>query len=147
MRSLRLLLLLALPSLFNVACGSVTMTGGTGGQNGSGGSTGGNHGTGGGTGGESCAQLQDAYAAAFPQARACSPNSGGGQCDQQVPSTLGCGCQTFVNDKSTLDQIQARWTAANCQAVCPAIACLAPKTGACRAGDAGGGTCADVLGP
>ena len=148
MRSLRLLVLLALASLFPPACGSVTMTGGTGGQTGTGGgnATGGNKGTGGG-GGQSCGQLQDEYAAALPAARACSPNSGGGQCDQQAPETLGCTCQTSVNDKSTLDQIQARWTAAGCQTVCSAIACITPRSGLCRAGDAGGGTCTDVLTP
>ncbi len=155
MRTLRLGLVLAVASLFTAACGSVTMTGGTGGQNGSGGAnaTGGNKGTGGtkgGTGGaggagETCAQLQNEYAAALPQAKSCSPNSGGGACDQQAPSTLGCSCQTSVNNKNTLDQIQSRWDQAGCQAACPAIACIAPRSGVCQAADAGGGTCADVL--
>jgi len=149
MRSFCLAFVLALASLFTPACGSVTTTGGTGGQTGSGGrggGTGGNHGTGGGTA-DSCTQLQNEYAAALPQARSCSPNSGGGQCEQQAPSTLGCSCQTVVNDKSQLDQIQNRWTVAGCQTVCPAIACLAPTTGICRTADAGGGTCADLPTP
>jgi hypothetical protein len=143
------------------------MTGGTGGQNGSGGragstggvtgatggtsggtggAAGGNHGSGGG-GGESCSQLQNEYAAALPQARSCSPNSGGTQCAQQAPSTLGCSCQTSVNDKNQLDQIQTRWTVAGCQTVCPAIACIAPRSGICLPADAGGGSCADVATP
>jgi hypothetical protein len=155
MHALRAVCLLSLVSLFP-ACGSVTMTSGTGGQNGSGGTgtggkaTGGNHGSGGtGTGGATCSQLQDEWAAALQQARSCSVGSGGGQCDQQAASTLGCDCQTYVNDKSPLDPILSRWDAQGCQAqaVCPAIACLAPRSGACRASDAGGGTCADVYTP
>jgi hypothetical protein len=171
MHTLRAVRVLSLASLLT-ACGSVTMTGGTGGQTGGGTggmatggnrgggtggmATGGNHGggtggmaTGGnrGSGGETCAQLQDDYTAALPQARSCSASSGGSQCDQQAPSMLGCDCQTFVNDKGALDQIQQRWTIQGCQALCPAIACLAPRSGACRAADAGGAACTDVYTP
>jgi hypothetical protein len=65
-----------------------------------------------------------------------------------VTSALGCsGCPTFVNDDSNLGQFSDAWNQAGCNQgqVCPAIACVAPKSGICRASDAGGALCVDQL--
>lgn len=149
---MRTLSSLLLAILLASGCGSVTTIGGggggqggTSGQNGRGGSGGSGKGTGG-TGGESCAQIETAYATALQQAKSCSLGASN-QCQQTAPSSLACGCDTFVNDRSMLDTLQSRWNQANCQngALCPAIACIMPKSASCRATDAGGPACADNL--
>ncbi|HSS39141.1 MAG TPA: hypothetical protein VLT58_10260, partial [Polyangia bacterium] len=124
----------------------------TGGSGGAGGGSGGVSGQGGmpGTGGKTgttCADLQTAYAAALARAKSCSPN-GSNQCQDTAPSSLDCGCETFVNDKTMVDQIQSSWNQAGCQnmtSLCPAIACVRPKSGSCRPADGGGSSCVDVL--
>ncbi len=139
--------------LLTASCGSVTAIGTDGGQGGSPGTggataTGGTHGSGGNggaAGGPSCAQIQGAYQAALATARACSID-GTNQCQKTVTSALGCGgCPTFVNDDSGLSQYDNEWNQAGCgqNQVCPAIACLAPKTATCKASDAGGAACVD----
>ncbi len=143
------LLLLALVA---AACGSVTSIADASGQGGSGGrhaGTGGKGGGGTGSGGStgtSCSQLESDYAAELVKAKSCSPNASD-PCAQMAPNALACGCQTFVNDRSALDQIQSRWNQSGCQAttVCPAIACVTPKSAACRPADGGGATCQDML--
>ena len=147
MRALRLCL--AFLTLAAAACGSVTTTGGTGGQNGTGGNGSGTGGTNGGSGGStgaSCAQLESQYSVELAKAKSCSPNASN-QCQEMAPDKLACGCPTYVNDKSALDQLQSRWSQAGCQntTVCPAIACVAPRAGLCRATDAGGAACSDSL--
>lgn len=150
---------IALAALLTVACGSITTSGGTGGQagqasgqggtgargggSGKGGGSGGTAGTG---GGATCAQLQNDYDTALAQARSCSPGANN-QCQQNAPSSLACGCETFVNDTSTLDAIRSRWNQANCQnqTVCPAAACLQPRSSSCRPADGGGSACVDSL--
>lgn len=135
--------------LLAASCGSVTSIaedGGRGGAPGTGGATGtgGNHG-GGGNGGTSCSQIQSAYQAALTTARACSVGATN-QCQKTVPNALGCnGCPTFVNDDSALSQYDNAWNQAGCNQdqVCTNIACLAPKSAACKAADAGGATCVD----
>ena len=138
---------LAFLTLAASACGSVTTTGGTGGQTGSGGNGSGTGGTNGGTGGgsgASCAQLESDYSTELAKAKICSPNASN-QCQEMALDKLACGCPTYVNDKSALDQLQSRWSQAGCQntTVCPGIACVAPRAGVCRATDAGGSTCSD----
>ncbi len=138
---------LALLTLVASACGSVTMTGGTGGQNGTGGSgTGGTNGGSGGSTGATCAQLESQYSVELAKAKNCSPNASS-QCQETAPDKLACGCNTYVNDKSALDQLQSRWDQAGCQntTACPAIACVAPRAGVCRPADAGGSSCTDSL--
>ena len=141
---------LAFLTLVASACGSITTTGGAGGQTGTGGrgaggsGAGGTNGGSGGSPGESCAQLQSDYSVELAKAKMCSPNASN-QCQQTAPDALACGCETFVNDRSSLDQLQTRWNQAGCQntTVCPAIACIAPKGAACRTSDAGGASCVD----
>jgi hypothetical protein len=131
--------------LWAAACGTVTSSGGTGGA---GGATGGTQGGTGGQGGAAaCAKIQADYKVALTAARACSPDATN-QCQKNVESALGCtGCPTFVNDDSNLGQFSDEWNKANCDQgqVCPAIACVAPKSAVCRASDAGGALCADQL--
>lgn len=142
---------LAFLTLVASACGSVTVTGGAGGQPGAGGrgsggsGTGGTKGGSGGTTGTSCAQLESDYSVELQKAKMCSPDASN-QCQQTAPDALACGCPTFVNDRSALDQLQTRWNQAGCQntTLCPAIACVAPKGASCRASDAGGASCSDT---
>jgi hypothetical protein len=141
---------LTLLALFASACGSITTIGDAGGQTGSGGRAGGSGGRfGGGTGGSSatsCVQLESDYAAELAKAKSCSPGASN-QCQESAPSALACGCDTFVNDRSALDQLQTRWKQAGCQSgmVCPAVACVMPRGATCRAGDGGSGVCQDSL--
>jgi hypothetical protein len=134
----------ALAALVAIGCGSITATtdaGSAAGASGHGGTPGS-----GGTSGPTCSDLQTQYAAELARAKSCSPNASN-QCQDMAPSSLGCGCQTFVNDKSSVDQIQSRWNQAGCQntTLCPAIACVNPKSGACRPADGGGASCVDLL--
>ena len=139
--------------LLIASCGSVSpivSDGGQGGSPGTGGATAtggtqGSGGSGGSAGGPSCEQIQTAYQAALVTARECSVG-GTNQCQKMVASGLGCGgCPTFVNDDSGLSQYDNAWNQAGCgqNQLCPAIACLAPKTATCKASDAGGATCVD----
>jgi hypothetical protein len=137
----------ALAALMVTACGSVTTTGDGAGQGGTAGR--GSGGTGGGTGGTtagSCSDLQTQYAAALTAAKSCSQTTSN-QCQQKAPASLGCGCETFVNSRTALDQLESSWNQAGCQnsVVCPAIACVPPRSSFCRAGDGGGASCSDVL--
>jgi len=126
--------------------------GGSAGNGGNGGATGGHGGGGtggaagqggrGGTGGgaASCTQLSTDYGAAILRARKCSSILTVLQCTHLVLSSLTCGCQTWVNDTTELDAIQAQWNAAGCTGgiVCPAIACINPGTRAnCVAANSG----------
>lgn len=132
--------------LLAASCGTVTSSGGTGGAGGASG-TGGIPGSGGTGGASACAKIQADYKVALTAARACSPDATN-QCQKSVESALGCtGCPTFVNDDSNLGQLSDEWSKANCDQsqVCPAIACLAPKSALCRASDAGGALCVDQL--
>ena len=143
--------------LLAASCGTVTSSGGTGGAGGAAGAsgaggasaTGGTQGgTGGQGGGASCDKIQAEYKVALAAARACSPDATN-QCQKNVQSALGCtGCPTFVNDDSNLGQFSDAWNKGNCdqsQGVCPAIACIQPRSGVCRASDAGGALCVDQL--
>ena len=59
-------------------------------------------------------------------------------CIHLVTASLTCGCQTWVNDTTEIDKIQAQWTAAGCTAmVCP-ILCPNPGTrSVCLPNDSG----------
>jgi hypothetical protein len=153
MRSSRHRRLGILALLLAASCGTVTSSGGTGGAGGASGAGGANAtgGTQGGTGGQggasACAKIQADYKAALTVARVCSPDATN-QCQKDVQSALGCtGCPTFVNDDSNLGQFSDQWSKANCDQgqVCPGIACVSPKSGLCRAADAGGALCVDQL--
>jgi hypothetical protein len=129
---------LGIVALLAASCGTVTSSGGTGGA-------GGASGTGGQGGVATCAKIQADYKVALTAARACSLDATN-QCQKGVDSALGCtGCPTFVNDDSNLGQFADQWNKANCDqgVVCPAIACVQPKSGVCRASDAGGTLCID----
>jgi hypothetical protein len=120
-------------------------TGGTGGS-----ATGGSSGAGGSSpdgGLSSCSELTTQYAAALAASKSCDIGASG-QCAQQVPASLAVcsgGCTEYVNDATTLNQIQLKWNQAGCGNVavlCPAIACLQPYAGVCVATDGGSkGTC------
>jgi hypothetical protein len=148
---MRKLISTALLAIAAAACGSISsnaIDGGNGGA-GSGGTTGGggNQGSGGQTGGLSCDQIQADYKIALAKARQCSA-AAANQC-QQMASTLLCcnGCPTFVNDSSGLSGLESAWNQAKCDQgqVCTNVACVSPKAGVCRAGDAGGAICVDTL--
>jgi len=97
--------------------------------------------------GDECAKLRAEYDAAFKEARMCNPAAQALQCQATASASLPCGgCVTHVQSSTTLDQIRAKWEGMNCRSgICPAIACIAPGTGACVADPAGtGGTCTDV---
>ena len=102
----------------------------------------------GGAGGPTCADYVSEYAAAMPEARACTPGAAN-QCQVLVETTLSVcpGCSTYVNDATKLNEIRQAWTNAGCAAVtgiaCPAILCIAPGPVTCAATDSGppGGTC------
>jgi len=57
------------------------------------------------------------------------------QCTEVATSMLACGCPKYVNDKTELDRIKARWDVMGCAAtiLCPAIACPQPARGGCVA--------------
>ncbi|HVV50822.1 MAG TPA: hypothetical protein VHO06_14245, partial [Polyangia bacterium] len=114
---------------------------------GGGAATGGAQGGGGQSGGLTCDQIQADYAVALDKARDCSPNASN-QCQKMASSELGCtGCPTFVNDTSGLSALEAEWTQGQCGQgqVCPNIACIAPKSATCKAGDGGGSAkCVDA---
>jgi hypothetical protein len=135
--------------LLAASCGTVTSSGGTGGAGGASGTggsaTGGTQGGGGQGGAATCAKIQADYHAALAAARLCTPDLTN-QCQKNALSALGCtGCPTFVNDDSNLGQFSDQWGKANCDqgVVCPAIACVQPKSAVCRATDAGGAMCVD----
>jgi len=153
--SLRLLVGVAILSAA-AACGSISSSATDGGTSATGGTVGagGTAGTGGtpgsgGTGGSgmTCAQIQNAYKVALVKARACTINATN-QCQKTASTELGCnGCPTFVNDDSSLGQLESQWNQAQCDQmqVCTNIACLSPAAATCRAGDGGGALCVDVL--
>jgi hypothetical protein len=109
---------------------------GAGGATGTGGKgSGGTTGTGGQGGSPSCDTLTTEYTTALAAAKVCTPGATG-QCQQMVDSSISCpGCQTYVNDTTTLDTIVSEWTAAGCDKmhfVCPAIACVVPGPASCQ---------------
>lgn len=128
---------LALFSIAAVGCGSISSTA----------TDGGGQGGAGGSGGLTCNQIQADYKVALAKARQCSTVAAN-QCQQMASTQLGCnGCPTFVNDQSGLSALETAWNQAKCDQsqVCTNVACLSPKGGVCRAGDAGGAICVDTL--
>ena len=129
---MRWLLSISLVSLAALgACSSQSLTNdrsGTGGSGGGGANTGGEGGntaSTGGTGAQSACQVLAAqYQDALKVAQSCAIG-GSGQCETLVNTTLSVcgGCQTYVNDASTLNAIQQAWEGANCSKVNPAPPC------------------------
>ncbi|HVZ70742.1 MAG TPA: hypothetical protein VHJ20_00070, partial [Polyangia bacterium] len=115
--------------------------GGKGGATGAGGTTGtaGKTGTDGGApdGGETCAELKTEYAAAVAEGKMCNLALDRLTCQLQVNSTLGCpGCKVWVDDDKPAKAIQQKWDQAGCQStikLCPAILCVTPGKGVCKA--------------
>jgi hypothetical protein len=116
----------------------------TGGATGSGGqvATGGTIGTGGqtatggrGGSGRTCAQIENDYATALMDAKACTV-SGTDQCRTLVDNSVACpGCRVYVNDGSGLSALKTEWTSSGCAQthnICPAIACIAPTFSTCQ---------------
>jgi hypothetical protein len=133
-----------------------TTSGGSGGGN-TGGTGGGNTGgTGfGGTGGGptiTCADLENAYAKALESAKSCNPFVSVILCDTSMPDELACPCPTMVNHNNTisiqaLKNLKSQWDSMGCgkNVMCPAIACVAPSSGACVGSGSGTqGTCKDL---
>lgn len=124
--------------------------GGSSGHAGSGGAAGAHPGSDAGAdGGTTCQSLIADYAAAFQDARTCSPLLTIVQCTHLASASLQCpNCPVHVNDTTRLDAIRAAFEAhTDCIfAPCPAILCVNPGTsGACVANDSGSaGSCIDV---
>jgi len=131
------------------ACGTQSLTGGTGGGGatpGTGGIAGGSGGgpsagAGGSTsfrsdGGDICSSLQFQYNAALLDAQNCDLGADS-QCQQQVPSQLTIcsgACPTYVTDAAPLNAILQRWIDTGCaaQTLCPPVVeCVAPPNNAC----------------
>lgn len=91
--------------------------------------------------GGTCASIEAEYAATFKQAVSCASMMGNA-CQQKAPTSLGCGCEAWVNSKGDLDRVRSKWESAGCRScvrVCPAIACLDLNNGQCGPN----GTCVD----
>jgi hypothetical protein len=147
---LHLLTLIALSGLALASAGCSSMEsppdgaaqGGSSGHAGSGGAAGADAGT-------TCGSLIADYAAAFQDARTCSPLLTTVQCTHLASASLQCpSCPVHVNDTTRLDAIRAAFEArTDCIfAPCPALLCVNPGTsGACVANDSGSaGSCIDV---
>lgn len=111
---------------------------GTGGANSTGGITGsggqiGTGGAGGTTDPATCAQLDAAYQAELPNAKACATNAPVAQCGMVAGVSVGCfQCGVIVQDANKLDALKSRWTAKHCVSQpCLAVACAPPHTGMC----------------
>jgi hypothetical protein len=79
-----------------------------------------------------CMGLETLYQAAVKKAKACCPMCATVQCVNKVPSSLHCGCDTFVNELSAeMKAIQAEYTARSCHFTMPAcgIKCAPPGPG------------------
>ena len=114
--------------LVAAACGgtSVIEGGGGGGQGGAGAAS-------------SCADLEQAHAAALLEARRCDPSVDEPTCTELVFQDLPCPCQEVFVDVfrtdalSTLAELRQQYQAAGCgPEACPTIACIAPITGSCE---------------
>ena|SRR5436190_1999833 len=88
-----------------------------------------------GDGGATCDQIATQYQAAVSSAKMCS--AGGPGCQTLVASVVGCNCEVYVADASTLDSLETDWAQAGCVASCPPISCITPHPTSCSAG----GTC------
>ncbi len=79
-----------------------------------------------------CASVESSYALALAASKACDPAINMPQCLHKVEDHVGCGCMTFVNDRSKLDALTADWKNLGCTAACPPIPCASlPPSGAC----------------
>jgi hypothetical protein len=79
-----------------------------------------------------CANVANSYALALAASRSCDPAINMPQCLHKVEDHVGCGCMTFVNDRSKLDVLTADWKNLGCTASCPPIPCASlPPSGIC----------------
>jgi hypothetical protein len=124
-------------------------SGGSGGEPG-GGKAGSNPGGGtagsGGRGEAECAELASEYLEVLKVAQVCDPDIDLVQCTEEVPSTLACGCPTFVNPKNQkavarLHALERVWLESCPPILCPAIACELPEQGFCTSSGSGSGHC------
>jgi hypothetical protein len=94
---------------------------------------------------QTCQQLKDEYAQAYPAALACVPGAAN-QCQQFAKSISGCDCEGAVEDATRVNAIVDQLTALGCISKtgpeCP-CAYLGPPS--CVATDGGGGTCSYPL--
>ena len=123
-----------------------------GGVGGSGGSLGGAGGATGGSGGAvSCDELEQRYQMELANAKECNPFIDFEQCTALVPSSLACGCGTYVNAQAAqqlenLKELAAEWNAHYCGGDILCEPCPPPPLGgSCQPNAAGSGTCLDVL--
>jgi hypothetical protein len=135
-------------ALVSAGCSSTEPPNDAGGSGGSGGHAG-SGGAGGPDAGTTCQSLIADYAAAYQEARSCTPGLDNVQCTHLASASLQCpGCGSHVNDTTRLDAIRAAFEArTDCPILpCPAIACIDPGTsGACVANDSGSaGSCVNV---
>jgi hypothetical protein len=67
-----------------------------------------------------CDWLQGEYETALLRAKSCNPAQSSPRCEQLYPSSIPCGCQTFVNDPAELEGLISEWSAYGCpQPPCP----------------------------
>lgn len=91
-------------------------------------------------GGVGCMQIMQAYPPALIAAKQCDSGQPD-QCTIAVPSIIGCGCTTYVNQPATTVQaLLEAWQTLGCTRICPAQPCLVITGGECTAQ----GMCVDV---
>jgi hypothetical protein len=122
------------------SCAFVSGAGGSGGSSGKAGSTGSDGGI------SECDALATKYQTVLSLVQSCTVGATG-QCGQLVPNWLSVcsSCSIYVNDASTLNQIQIAWNQAGCankvDIACPAIDCIAPISSSCIGPPGGTGSC------
>jgi hypothetical protein len=92
--------------------------------------------------GKSCAQLEDDYQQALSVAYECTPGAPN-QCQEAIPAFFCAGCNSYVNDASSLGPIYTQLMNQGCVR-CEAVdTCIQTGPWGCVATDAGGlgGTC------
>ena len=77
-----------------------------------------------------CDWLQSEYESAVLRAKSCNPAQSSPRCEQLYPSTIPCGCQTFVNDGAELEPFLTEWNASECPQP-PCVPCDIPTDAYC----------------
>jgi hypothetical protein len=87
--------------------------------------------------GQTCPGLMQAYAEAIKKEQVCDP-AAPNQCLKQTQGQLVCGCSVWVTTTVISDAVRKSFLDAGCArcirfTACPAIACVNPGVGACKA--------------
>jgi len=83
----------------------------------------------------SCEGLAKKYLEEIASAKTCQLVGADSQCKTLRPATIGCGCDTHVNNDATatLDDLIETYAKAGCVGPCTKIACPDPGEGGCVA--------------